>query len=131
MSDVVLVPDHYYNCPICGQACLEEKIDGWRTVLKTQGACQQFICINPLANNPLHYYDHLVDEATPNRIAYQEFSIDIGSKYIMFALDLVHQKTLIKNSVNADALELDFIIVPDFPTLGSLKKKIRTAITFS
>lgn len=100
-------------------------------MLNKQGMCQQFICINPLTNNPLHYYNHIVDKSEPNRIAYQEFSVDIGSKYIMFAIDLVHQKSLIKNSINADALELDFVIPVDFPNLNSLKKKIRTAITFS
>lgn len=135
MKKLVLVPDHYYNCPICNQPCSQEEVEGYQTVLKKQGTCHQFLCINPLPNNPLHYYSHIVEKSEPTRIAYQEFSInaslDDKLKYYLFGIDLVNQRTLIKNSSSDEPLELNFVIQPDFPALDSLVKKIRTAIVFS
>ncbi len=131
MKDIVLVPEQFNNCPICGQTCSIEEVEGYRTSLQRQGLCQQFLCINPLADNPLHYYLHLVEHSEPTRISSQGFSLEVGNKYYLINLDLMQQKTLIKNSQHGQPLVLDFIIVPDFPALESLKKKIRTAITFS
>lgn len=131
MKDIAWSPEQFNNCPICKQPCSKEEVEGYRTSLKKQGLCQQFLCINPLAENPLHYYLHLVEDSNPDRIALQEFSVDIGSKYILSALDLISQRTLIKFSQHGQPLALDFVIIPDFPVLESFKKKIRTAITFS
>lgn len=125
------MPEHFYNCSICGNECNAAETEGYNTPTHAQGKCVVFCCITPLANNPLHYYSHVVVDADPNMIAYQEFSVDIGSKYIMLALNLVNQKTLIKNTKRDNGLSLDFIISPDFPGLHSFIKKIRTVITFS
>ena len=130
MKNVVLSPDQFNNCPICGQVCSIEEVDGSR-IFQRQGMCQQFLCINPLAENPLHYYLHLVENSEPSRIAFQEFSVDLGKKYILLAFDLVLQKTLIRDSKHGQPLALDFVIVPDFPALESFKKKIRTVLVFS
>lgn len=131
MTKVVLATDHFYNCPICGQKCREEEERGHNTVLRSAKKVQIFLCYNPLVTDPLHYYSHLVDKSAPNSIAYQEFSVNLGSKHIVFANDFQRQKAIIKNSSDSQPLELDFVIVPDFPFLVSLKKKVRTAITFS
>jgi hypothetical protein len=133
MNQVVLVPDHFYNCPICGQKCheAEEKHGVWQGALRLQGPCQVFLCYNPLPNDPLHYYCHLVEKSAPTRVAYQEFSLNLGNKHILVLNNFLTQKTSIKNSKDATPLELNFIIEPDFPYFNSLKKKIRTAITFS
>lgn len=131
MEKITLVPDHFCNCPICGKECIRDEAEGYNTPAYAQGKCDVFLCINPLAKLPLHYYTHVVDKTTPNIISYQEFTIDIGNKYVVFALDLVGQKTIIKDSKRDKGLELNLIISPDFPKLSSLVKKIRTAITFS
>lgn len=131
MNKVTLATEHFYNCPICGAACDHDEAEGYNTPTHAQGKCDVFLCVNPLANRPLHYYSHIVEKAEPTVISYQEFTIDLGSKYIMFGLDLVRQKTIIKNSKRDKGLELDFVLNPDFPSLLSLVKKIRTTITFS
>ena len=131
MNKVVLCSDHFYNCPICGMQCRVEDERDFNFVLRMQGSFQQFLCINPLAEDPLHYYSHMVDKAAPNTIIYQEFSLDLGSKSILIANNYITQTTAIKNSRESKPLELSFIISPDFPYLTSLKKKVRTAITFS
>lgn len=128
---VVLCSDHFYNCPICGMQCRVEEERGFNYVLRMQGSFQQFLCINPLAADPLHYYSHMVDKSEPNTIIYQEFSLDLGNRSILFANNYVLQKTMIKNSHDSKPLELSLIIPPDFPYLTSLRKKVRTAITFS
>jgi hypothetical protein len=127
---VVLCSDHFYNCPICGKQCRVEE-GGTNYVQRMYGSFQQFLCNGPLAVDPLHYYSHMVAKSEPNKIAYQEFSLDLGSKSILFATNYVAQTTMIKQSHDAKFLELHFIISPDFPDLTSLKKKVRTAITFS
>jgi len=73
----------------------------------------------------------MVSTVSKNIIAYQEFSLDLGSKSILFAINYVAQTTLIKQSYDSKFLELSFVIEPDFTNLTSLKKKVRTAITFS
>jgi hypothetical protein len=131
MNKVVMVPDHFYNCPICGKQCEVEEVTGWNSVYRVQGPCQVFSCIMPLASDPLHCYNHIVFRAEPNQIAFQEFEVDLGNKSVLFANDYRIQHSIIKNSRDAVPLELSFIIVPDFPSLSSLKKKIRTSLTFS
>jgi hypothetical protein len=122
----------YYDCPMCGQACrTEEETRGYNTPLYVQGACQVFLCHTPLATDPLHYYSHIVEKSKPDVIAYQEFSVDIGRRYILFANNYKQEKTLIRNQRNENALELPFIIFPDFPDLTSLKSKVRLSMVFS
>lgn len=131
MREVVLVPDHFYNCPVCGKKCAVEEEKHFGMPVRLQGPCQVFLCYNPLPNDPLHYYSHVVEKSVPTRIAFQEFSINLGNKSILVLNNFTTQKTSIKNSRDSSPLELNFIIEPDFPYLISLKKKIRTAITFS
>jgi hypothetical protein len=131
MNKIVLCSDHYYNCPICGMQCGIEKKNQYNHVLRMQGSFQQFLCMNPLAQDPLHYYSHMVDPAEPNIVIYQEFSLDLGSKSVLFANNYNTQLSIIKSSYDTKPLELSFIIAPDFPHLTSLRKKVRTAITFS
>ncbi len=131
MNKVVLCSDHFYNCPICGAKCKVEEERPNNYVQQMHGSYQQFICFNPLASDPHHYYSHMVSKVNQNVIAYQEFSLDLGSKSILFATNYVAQTTLIKQSYDSKFLELFFVIEPDFPNLTSLKKKVRTAITFS
>ena len=127
---VVFSPDHYFNCPICGQVCREETQDGWNSSIRVSGKVTNFLCYNPLAQDPLHYYSHIVNNSEPNKIAYQEFSVDLGKRSVIFAINCNSQVSIIKDNSDAEPLELNFVIVPDFPSLYSLKKKIRTAITF-
>ena len=131
MNKVVLCSDHFYNCPICGTKCRVEKENVHNYVQQMHGSFQQFLCFHPLASDPHHYYSHMVSTASKNIIAYQEFSLDLGSKSILFAINYVAQTTLIKQSYDSKFLELSFVIEPDFTNLTSLKKKVRTAITFS
>ena len=131
MKHTRLPCDQYVNCPICGKTCDIDEMQGYNTVLRVQGTCHVFNCYNPLATNPLHYYSHIVEKDKPEFIAYQEFSIDLGTQSVLFGINHIQQKSNIKTSKNMEPLELDFIIVPDFPSLEHLKKKIRTAIVFS
>ena len=131
MNEISLDAYLYTDCPICGHACRTEESRGMNTPLAVQGPCQVFLCHTPLATEPLHYYNHIVDKAAGDFIAYQEFSIDIGDKYVLFAINYKRVKTLIRNQKNDKPLELDFILYPDFPKLTSLSKKIRTAMVFS
>lgn len=131
MTRIVLVPDHFYKCPICGEQCQVEEESGYNRILRKQGSFQHFICFHPLVTDPLHYYSHMVDSSVPNEIQYQEFSLDLGHKSVMFANCYAYRQTSITNSYDSKPLELSFIITPDFPDLASLKKKVLTAITFS
>lgn len=131
MKKITMSSDQFFNCPICGNKCSVSEESGYNRQLNMQGPRQVFSCYNPLVNDPLHYYSHVVEKSDPNKIAYQEFSLDLGSKNIMFANNYVVQRTSITNTHEAKPLELKFIIEPDFPYLDSLKKKIRTVITFS
>lgn len=131
MNKVILLPDHFYNCPICGKQCEVEEEKGWNSVWRLHGPCQIFSCLSPLASDPLHSYNHVVLPDEPNQIAIQEFEVDLGYKSVLFTNDYRIQHSSIRNNRDAVPLELSFIIVPDFPSLTSLKKKIRTSLTFS
>lgn len=131
MSDIRFPCNTYLNCPICGKTCEVDEVSGWKIAARVNGMCRVYNCYNPLANNPLHYYSHVVEKENPEFLIFQEFSLDLGTKSILFGINFQHQKTTIKAVRDVDALELDFIIVPDFPNLESLKKKVRTAITFA
>ena len=122
---------HYIDCPICKQTCKSEQGNGRDTPLNMQGPCQVFLCHTPLANAPLHYYSHIVDPAEPNVLAYQEFSIDLGGKYVLFANDFTKNMSVIRHHRHDKPLEFNFLLEPDFPTLSLLAKKIRTVVVFS
>jgi hypothetical protein len=111
-------------CPICHQECDLKDIH-------TNGrpGVNNFLCYAPLANEPLHYYSYSV--VVPQNIATtEEFSLDLGNKAVIFAIDFQKKTTAIKSKYLTLPLSFDFIIVPDFPNLISLKKKVRTLITF-
>lgn len=131
MSEIELLALDYLDCPICGQACRHEEVRGYDTPLRVQGTCQTFLCYNPLATDPLHYYNHVVLDSAPTLVAYQEFSLNLGRKYVLFANNYKQNKTQIRNQRNEVPLELAFVVVPDFPSLESLKSKIRMAMVFS
>lgn len=135
MNRLVLVPDHFYNCPICGQPCdisepdsyLGSQING----AQLQWPCQLFICLNPLAIASLHYYAHFVEKSAPHRIAFQEFSLSIGNRVYLFANNLKYQESIVKCDSDSKPLFFNFVIEPDFPDLSLLSKKVKTYITFS
>jgi len=118
-------------CPICGSICEVDEISGYQAAVPVQGQCQIFMCYNPLVTDPLHYYTHTVEKHDQNKLIYREFSLDLGPRTVLFGTDFVNNKSLIKNSKETVPLELDFTIAPDFPTLSSLKSKVRTALVFS
>jgi len=130
MTKVVMPSDQYYNCPICGNVCEFKTETGYNRVLHMQGPCQVFLCYHPLVTDPLHYYSHIVQRSDLNVIAYQEFSLDLGNKHIMFANNFESQKAIIKSAHDSNPLEVPFIVEPDFPYLTSLKKRVRTIMTF-
>ena len=131
MNKVIVCSDHFFNCPVCGSKCKIEEEQPHNYVQRMHGSFQQFICFNPLAADPHHYYSHMVSKMEQNVLAYKEFSMDLGSKGVLFAINFIAQTTLIKKSHDSKFLELPFVIEPDFPNLTSLKKKVRMAITFS
>lgn len=121
----------YLNCPICGKTLEVDEEPGWKTTARVQGTCLVSNCYNPLALNPLHYYSHVVDKDAPEVVLYQEFSLDLGTRSVLFGSNFQQEKSTIKSVKDVEPLELDFIIIPDFPDLESLKRKVRTALTFA
>lgn len=133
-NTIIPKPNNFYDCPICGQKCCKETTPralGLSLKNITQRLCQVFSCYNPLPNEPLHYYSHVVEESSPDKIIFQEFEIDLGNKSVIFGVNYNNQKSYIKTSQNLKSLEVPFIIVPDFSNLVSLGKKIRTVIVFT
>jgi len=131
MTNIQFDPAQYDSCPICGGNFRIDTHKYNRFTPVVQGPCQVFLCFNPLANDPLHYYSHTVEKSLPDRIVYQEFSMDLGNKSVLVINNFDAQKTGIKSSKDAQPLELEFLIIPDFSNMELLKNKIRTAITFS
>ena len=116
------------NCPIC-QGVLTLDADPPRRT-SMQGTCQSYDCYTPLDNMPLHYYSHMVRPAKPNKIISQEFSIDLGSRWVILTIDYSAKKTYIKSSHNTEALAISVVLAPDFPDMENLKNKIRMALVF-
>jgi len=71
-----------------------------------------------------------VDKSEPNRIAAHEIRIDLGNRYVVLVNNYQIQKSFIRTDSSKIPLEAP-LLVPDFPYLESLKKKIRTVLTFS
>lgn len=131
MNKIEYSSELYPRCPICKKVFKVVEGNGYEYHFKAAREVKVFLCYGPLASDPLHYYSHIVDQTAPGILAYQEFSVDLGHKSILFANDYSKQQTLIRNQRNDAPLELSFLIVPDFPSLTSLKKRVRTAIVFS
>jgi len=121
-------PRHKPNCPICGQKLetVEEQVTAG-----LQGPCQEFLCYNPLVNDPLHYYSHKVWRSGRKRIAYQEFEVNMGNRPIIFVNNFENQTSSVKIDKDKKPLEIPLILRPDFPTLEGLKSKIRMALVFT
>jgi hypothetical protein len=117
------------NCPIC-QGVLTLDVDPPRRV-SMQGSCQSYDCYTPLDKMPLHYYSHTVRPVKPHKIISQEFSIDLGNRWVILTNDYSARKTYIKSRHDTDPLMVPVILMPDFPDLENLKNKIRMAIVFS
>lgn len=117
-------------CPICGSS--KELLT--RNSSHVYGLnfrdFNEIICHNAMADNPLHYYHHIIDPIDKS-IAFLEFSLDLGHKHILVANNLRTQVTLIKNKKGDQPLELKFLITPDFPDCKVLKNKIQTYTIFS
>jgi hypothetical protein len=124
-------PHHTLQCPICQQPLLAEEGSRHRVPRGMQGACQAFICYNPLANLPLHYYSHVVVDSNLDLIIFQEFSVDLDNKWIIFANNYVDETSSIRSSKNVEPLDVPVLLLPDFPNLDSLKSKIRMSLVFS
>jgi hypothetical protein len=131
MKEIIISSDKYKNCPICNHEFKIEKGRGYIYDFHAASEVQVFLCLNPLVSDPLHSYTHIVDVDVPNQIAYQEFALDLGNKYVLFANNYKLQTSAIKNNKHGDPLLFPFIIMPDFPNLNSLKNRVKTVIVFS
>lgn len=129
--NVVFSPDHFYNCPLCGMDCrVEDNDKDFNVLLNRNCRTQQFFCLNPLAGEPLHYYSHIVDKSEPNRIAAHEIRVDLENRYVVLVNNYQIQRSFIRTDSSKYPLQAP-LLVPDFPHLISLRKKIRTALTFT
>lgn len=129
------LPLHTGRCPICGKETHNDPKASTMSSLRhrhyKQQPCQVFLCYNPLAGNPFHYYACTVLNSDLAHVVVEEFSVDLGSKPVIFTNDYLEGKCRIRVDKDKDPLEVAILMAPDFPELISLKKKIRTAITFS
>jgi hypothetical protein len=126
-----MIISHILQCPIC-QGTLHQEVGNHLHVPRgMHNTCRVFICYSPLANLPLHYYSHVVSTADSNEIIFQEFSVDLDNRWIIFSNYYVLETSSIKFSKDGDPLIISVILFPDFPKLESLKSKIRLSITFS
>lgn len=124
---------HRRTCPICQQDLQESDSSPLYSMpASASGSTYQlFLCLTPLASDPLHYYSHIVKNSDPFSIVFQEFAVDLGSRYVLFSNNYYEGKSLIKSTKDIEALEVPIVLVPDFPNLEGLKKKIKMSLTFS
>jgi hypothetical protein len=116
------------NCPICHGVLT---LDREPRVSGMQGACQAFECYTPLDKMPLHYYSHMVRPEKPNKIISQEFSVDLGNRWVLVTNNYLTQKSYIRAGQATADLEVSTILVADFPNMENLKNKIKMVIVFS
>lgn len=125
---------HTDHCPICRQTLKRDDVNplyGNSSSSATSSQFNIFICCSPLADDPLHYYTHTVETEEPSWIVSQEFSVDLGARYVLFSNHYKVDKSYVKSGKEISPLEIPALLVPDFPNLESLKKKIRMTIVFS
>lgn len=128
---IELLADNYKHCPICKKECRVEAYEGYHYGYYAALQVQVFLCFNPLADDPLHYYNHIVASDDTLKIARQEFSLNLGNRYVIFINNYKEQTSSIKFHKNDNATLLPVMLMPDFPKLTSLKSKVRTIIVFS
>lgn len=122
---------HIQSCPICGGELRQEQSNPLYQ-LQMRDSGQIFLCFSPLFNDPLHYYSHTVATDNSDWIISQEFSINIGSRYVMFYNDYqLDQSSIRSDARSAETLQIPILVIPDFPNLENLKRKIKLSITFS
>src|SRR5581483_8360840 len=109
---------HTQVCPICKNELAQDKL---HQKFGKQDACQVFICFSPLADDPLHYYSHTIKDDGSDWIIFQEFSVDIGSRYVLFNNDYETDKSSIRSAIGQEALDIPVLLIPDFPSLDNLK----------
>ena len=131
MKEIKLSPEQYKVCPICCHEFKKETGRGYNYDFHAANNVEVFLCLNPIASDPLHSYSHIIDTNNPDQIAYQEFAVDLGNKYVLFANNYQLQTSFIKNNKHSDPLLFPVILMPDFPSLAALKNKIKTVIVFS
>src|SRR5271154_3609887 len=112
------------HCPIC-QGVLCNDNDGG------QYSLEKYSCYNPLASDPLHYYHHRVSQVDPDTLSYQEFSVNLGHRYIIFTNNYSMDTSSIKSAKGSEPLVIPILLMPDFPSLEILKNKIKMALVFS
>jgi hypothetical protein len=131
MKEIILLSKQYKVCPICAQILRKEEGRGYTYDFHSAQNVKVALCFNPLASDPLHSYCHIIDTSAPDKIAYQEFALDLGNKYVLFANNYQAQTSSIKNNKHGTPFPLPFIVMPNFSDLTSLKNKIRTVLVFS
>lgn len=122
-------------CPVCGNKLLIEKTYNPVGLLKRSYINRTLLvsatCFHTNPDDPLHYYGNFSDAKYPSVVLFDEFSINIGNKYVMFSNVYSENRSLIWSREGSKSIGLPFIIEPDYPNLTSLKKKVRSSITFS
>lgn len=126
------------TCPVCGNTLfIEKRISGvgmLRRSFTNKTLLVSATCFHPTLKDPLHYYGYFSDANDPYVVLFDEFSINIGNKYVMFSNVYSENRSLIwtKESGNESrSLGLPFIIEPDYPKLTKLKKKVKLSLTFA
>jgi hypothetical protein len=116
------------HCPICKGVLVNDNgsVHGGSTF-----SLEKFSCYNPLASDPLHYYHHQVNPVDPDTLAYQEFSVNLGHRYIIFSNHYSLHTSFIKTARGAEPLMIPVLLIPDFPSLEKLKNKIKISMVFS
>lgn len=95
-----------------------------------QEACQSYECYRPLAESPLHYYNHLVTIGGARGIIFQEFSVHLGHKWVILENNYKTETSMVRLSSGQTPMEIPSLIMPDFPDMINLKNKIRMILTF-
>ena len=118
------------DCPICNRQLRSEP--------DPQSVYQVFFCFNPLANETRdHYYSHTISWTEPHALLMQEFNVYVEDKLITCSLNFTRQTTTlyqhqhIENMRSIRPSVLSFMLVPDFPDMAYIKRKIATAMVCS
>ncbi len=127
------------TCPVCNNKLFIEEARDGVGFLKRYFPGNKLILISathfhPSSKDPLHYYGYFSDKLNPDVVLFDEFSINIGNKYVMFSNVYLENRSLIwtrEANTESRSLGLPFIIEPDYPKLTRLKKKVKLSLTFA